>query len=55
MQEDVFEWITKELTKAKIARWEEDQKGVSTQAVWWIEAYNAAKKELKNAVEQNKS
>ena len=49
MKNETKEWMIKELTKAKIARWEEDKKGVSTQGVWWVQAFHDAEEEVKQA------
>lgn len=49
MKIETKEWMIQELTKAKIARWEGDQKGVSTQGTWWVQAYYEAKEEVETA------
>ncbi|OTG81835.1 hypothetical protein B9T31_15040 [Acinetobacter sp. ANC 4558] len=52
MKPEIKTALAIELTKAKVARWEEDQKGVSTQGVWWVQAFHEAEKEI-NQAEKN--
>ncbi|WP_336148591.1 hypothetical protein [Acinetobacter ursingii] len=54
MDKEIKQNILIELTKAKVMRWEEDQKGVSTQAIWWVEAYFDSIKELDAAIKTYK-
>ena len=49
MKNETKDWMIKKLTKAKVARWEEDKKGVSTQGVWWVQAFHEAEEEIKQA------
>ena len=43
-----------ELTKANVSRWDEDQKGISTQAIWWVQTYHDSVKELNEAIKTYK-
>jgi len=43
------DWLIKELTKAKVAKWEEERKGLSTEGIWWVQAFHDAEKEIKEA------
>ena len=40
MDKEIKQNILIELTKAKVSRWDEDQKGISTQAICWVQAYH---------------
>ncbi|MDG9859404.1 hypothetical protein N5J48_04355 [Acinetobacter ursingii] len=54
MDKEIKQNILIELTKAKVSRWDEDQKGISTQAIWWVQAYHDSVKELNEAIKTYK-
>ena len=54
MDKEIKQNILIELTKAKVLRWDEDQKGISTQAIWWVQAYHDSVKELNEAIKTYK-
>lgn len=42
-------WMIQELTKAKVAHWEKEREGLSTEGIWWVQAYHEAENEIKEA------
>jgi len=41
--------MIQELTKAKVAHWEKEREGLSTEGIWWVQAYHEAENEIKEA------